>query len=86
MKVTIKFFPYLQKVVGTDTLEQDVPPDTTLNDLLQRLVSEFPQLVRVIPNVSIALNRQIVSLEKTLTEGDQVALFPPVSGGQARRA
>jgi molybdopterin synthase sulfur carrier subunit len=62
-------------------LERDVAPSLTLDELLQILKTEFPQLARTIPNLTVTLNRQIVPPQIRLKEGDEVALFPPVSGG-----
>jgi molybdopterin synthase sulfur carrier subunit len=81
VKITIKFLSYLHTTVGVKMLERDVAPSLTLDELLQILKTEFPQLARTIPNLTVTLNRQIVPPQIRLKEGDEVALFPPVSGG-----
>ena len=81
MKITIRFFPYLHTVVGAKRLERDVPADLGLDELLQGMKTEFPQLARTIQNLTVTLNRQVVAPQVRLKEGDEVALFPPVSGG-----
>ena len=68
-------------MVGAKRLERDVPADLGLDDLLHGLKTEFPQLAQTIPNLTVTLNRQVVALQVRLKEGDEVALFPPVSGG-----
>lgn len=81
MKVTIKFFARLRELVGAGTLERDVPEKITIADLIENLQAEFPQLANVIPRTAIVLNREFVDPATRLTEGDEVAFFPPVSGG-----
>jgi molybdopterin converting factor subunit 1 len=81
MKVTIKFFARLRELVGTKTLERDVPENIVIAELIQNLQTEFPQLARLIPHTAVSLNREFVDPQTRLKEGDEVALFPPVSGG-----
>jgi molybdopterin synthase catalytic subunit len=81
MKVTIKFFARLRELVGAKTLERDVPENIVVSELIHNLQTEFPQLARLIPHTAISLNREFVAPQTRLKEGDEVALFPPVSGG-----
>ena len=81
MKVTIKFFAQLRELVGAKTLERDVPENIVVSELIQNLQAEFPQLARLIPHTAISLNREFVDPQTHLKEGDEVAFFPPVSGG-----
>jgi molybdopterin synthase catalytic subunit len=81
MKVTIKFFARLRELVGASVLERDVADNTTIAGLIENLQTEFPPLTRVIPRTAIALNQEFVDPQTPLREGDEVAFFPPVSGG-----
>ena len=81
MKVTIRFFARLRELVGAKTLERDVPENIVVSELIHNLQTEFPQLARLIPHTAISLNREFVDPQTRLKEGDEVALFPPVSGG-----
>jgi molybdopterin synthase catalytic subunit len=81
MKITIKFFARLRELVGASVLERDVAENTTIAGLIDNLQTEFPQLTRVIPRTAIALNQEFVEPQTSLREGDEVAFFPPVSGG-----
>lgn len=81
MKIRIRFLSYLHTTVGVKILERDVTPCLTLDEILQILKTEFPQLARTIPNLTVTVNRQVVDPQIRLKEGDEIALFPPVSGG-----
>ncbi len=81
MKVTIKLFARLRELAGTHTLERHVAENTTISDLIQNLQAEFPKLTEVIPRTVVSVNREFADLQTRLAEGDEVAIFPPVSGG-----
>ncbi len=81
MKVTIKLFARLRELVGTPTLERQVAENATVSDLLQNLQAEFPKLSTTISRTIVSVNREFADLQTRLSEGDEVAIFPPVSGG-----
>jgi molybdopterin converting factor small subunit len=53
--------------------------------LLDGLCAEFPKLARLRPALRVAVNREYAAEEAGLSDGDEVALIPPVSGGRVRR-
>jgi molybdopterin synthase sulfur carrier subunit len=59
---------------------QAVPPGTTVGALWRSLVAERPELVRL--RVRFAVNAEYVTPSQPLAEDDEVAFFPPVSGGR----
>jgi len=81
MKVTVKLFARMRELVGSGTLERNINDNATITDLLQTLQDEFPKLVEVAPQTIISVNKEFADLETQLAEGDEVAFFPPVSGG-----
>jgi len=81
MKITIKFFARLREVVGTKTLEREVPAGAAIADLTRQLQAEFPRLTPLLEHTAIALNQEFVDPQTRLADGDEVAFFPPVSGG-----
>lgn len=52
-----------------------------LQQLVEHLESQFPQMAAARGRVRYAINRQYAGLETPLQAGDEVALIPPVSGG-----
>jgi len=81
MQITIKFFARLRDLVGTKSLTRDIADNSTIAELIDILQVEFPQLAGLIPSTAIALNQEFADPQARLHEGDEVALFPPVSGG-----
>ena len=81
MRVRIKFFARLREVVGVGELERELSESATVGDLLETLQAEFPRLGDVTARTIISINQEFASLDSQLSDGDEVAIFPPVSGG-----
>ena len=81
VQVKLLFFATLKDIVGRRQLELDVPSGATVNDLLERLESHYPDLRRYRSIVLTSVNEEYVDRAAVVCDGDEVALFPPVSGG-----
>jgi len=81
MKVTVKLFARMREIVGTSTLEQSIREESTVTELIEVLKHEFPGWAKASPRTVVAVNQEFVDLNTPLAEGDEVAFFPPVSGG-----
>ncbi len=81
MRVTIKLFARLRELVGTGTLEREVADKSTVADVLQSLQEEFPALAQAASRTIISVNKEFADPQTALSAGDEVAIFPPVSGG-----
>jgi molybdopterin synthase catalytic subunit len=81
MKVTVKLFARLRELAGAHTLERHLADDATITDLLENLEAEFPRLGEVVSRTAVSVNREFADVQTQLAEGDEVAIFPPVSGG-----
>lgn len=77
MRVTVRLFAGLRELAGQSTLQlEDV---ATVADVWPRLgLGDEPG------GLLYAVNREYVSTDWTLMDGDEVALIPPVSGGSFR--
>ena len=78
MRVRLRFFAALREQVGAGA-ERVVPSGTTVGALWRGLVAERPGLAAV--PVRFAVNETYVGSSHRLSEGDELAVFPPVSGG-----
>lgn len=81
ISVTVLCFAYLRELFGTRLFTQELPPDATLDDLWTELVNRQPSLAKHRATVVVSVNQEYAPATTRLHDGDEVALLPPVSGG-----
>jgi molybdopterin converting factor subunit 1 len=81
MRVTIRLFARLRDIAGAAELIRDVPADATAGDVWRVVVAEFPDMSRYDSSISTAVNADYAKMGTVLSEHDEVAFLPPVSGG-----
>ena len=79
MKITAKFFARYREVVGSDEIGIDIEDGATVASLIARLVKEYPGFPSD-PHM-VAVNAEYIDGDAALNPGDEVAFFPPFSGG-----
>jgi molybdopterin synthase sulfur carrier subunit len=80
--VQVRLFAAHRDIVGRESLTMQVPYGTTLGDIWQRLVDEYPRLGGYTGHMLYAVNEQYSDPIVSLSNGDYVAFIPPVSGGR----
>ena len=85
MQVKLLFFASLKDIVGARQLDVEVPSGSTVSDLWDHLESQFPPLKRYRSIVLTSVNEEYVDKAAPVADGDEIALFPPVSGGSSGR-
>ena len=75
------FFAILKDKTGRETVEIELSPGATVADAFTLLADSERELIAWLPKVAPAVNRDYVSREHVLHDGDELALIPPVSGG-----
>ena len=79
MKVTIRLFAGLRERAGWSARELELPDGAKVKDVWAELeLGEQPR------GIHYALNKGYADKSATLSDGDEVALIPPVSGGDFR--
>jgi len=81
--ITVKFFAQLRERLDCDQLQMDGPAEATGAQLLQQLQSERPQWQPILADQELlfAVNQELKPLSSPVRQGDEVAFFPPVTGG-----
>lgn len=88
-KVRIKLFANLKEITNTSKIEME---GEKIRDVLERLCCRFAELSNMIfegenprPHINIFINgrniHELEGLNTSLHEDDEIAIFPPVSGG-----
>ena len=81
MQVEIKLFASLRQKAGWSKKEIVLPEDATIRVLIEALTEQEDTLALMGSSIYAAVNQEYVKMEHRLQDGDVVALFPPVSGG-----
>jgi molybdopterin synthase catalytic subunit len=81
MQVRLLFFASLKDVVGTRELRLEVPQGATVADVLTQLEGNYPRVKEYRPIALTAINEDYVDQHASVHDGDELAIFPPVSGG-----
>ena len=81
MRVHVKLFAILRERAGASEVELHLRPGATIADALSSVAERFPDLQTFLPRVAYALNESYAKADAALSEGDELALIPPVSGG-----
>jgi molybdopterin converting factor subunit 1 len=81
MAIKLLYFSILRMRTGLarETLEVEAP--ISVGQLRQIVVERHPALAQLLPSAVAAINRDFASDDSLISDGDEVALFPPVSGG-----
>ena len=81
MRVTVRLFARLRDIAGAAELARDVDPGATIGSVWQQLASEYPALGPYERSISSAVNLDYARMDTPLSDGDEIAFLPPVSGG-----
>lgn len=83
MRVTVRFFATLRDRAGVEQAEIELADGATVATLLKHLSETYPRLTPALGTTIVAINHDYAFAEDPLSDGDEVGLFPPVSGGSS---
>ena len=83
--ITILYFAWLREQVGTSGENLFLPEGVgTVGQLMQHLASRgpgFETAFRNRPSIRCAVNQEFAGFTQSIAPGDEIAFFPPVTGG-----
>lgn len=79
--LSVKLFAKARDLAGNSLVELPWSDGETVQTLKRRLVERHPDLTPLAPRLLVAVNNNYASDDSPLKTTDEVACFPPVSGG-----
>jgi molybdopterin converting factor subunit 1 len=80
MKYKINLFGITRDVVGGNVTEIELGQSADVQTVLDQLKTNYPKL-NEIKSLLVAVNSEYAESDLVLSENDEIALIPPVSGG-----
>ena len=80
-KVSVRFFARYAELAGCSWSAVTVETPATVADVIARVREVFPGTSEFPPEPLAALNQRQVKLDARVSDGDEVALLPPLAGG-----
>ena len=77
MSVKVKYFASLRESIGRSS-DQVVVKDTTTVEKIWQQATDYMDRP---PQLLVAVNQEYASFTQEVKDGDEVAFFPPVTGG-----
>jgi molybdopterin converting factor subunit 1 len=81
MRIHLLLFAHYRDLAGAGELELHVPPGSTARDVVRLLRSSGGGYARLPEAPVVAVNQEYAALDATVSDGDELALLPPVAGG-----
>jgi molybdopterin synthase catalytic subunit len=81
MDVEIRLFATLKDLTGRERITISIDGPASVRMLLSAVEDAYPMLTQALPTVLVAVNKAYAGPDERVQDGDEVALFPPVSGG-----
>jgi len=83
VRITALLFGQAREWVGSSSLDLVLEEPATVESAFAILTAQQPRLAEMQRSLLFAVNEEYASLSHPLSEGDRLAVLPPVSGGEA---
>lgn len=80
MQVEVLAFGIAKDIIGSSAIEFEIAPGDNIEELKSKLIREFPGFEKL-RSFSLAVNQEYQEDDFLLSEKDEIAIIPPVSGG-----
>lgn len=81
MNVSVRLFAGLQDLIGNKFVTLELPDGATVAEMREQLGKTYPHVTPFLTTLVCAVDDEYVPTEHRLSDGDDVSLIPPVSGG-----
>jgi molybdopterin synthase catalytic subunit/molybdopterin converting factor small subunit len=81
VRVKVLFFGMLKDIAGRSEDHIEVADGERLGDIFDRYALQFPRMGQMASSIVLACNQQFCNRSNEVSDGDEIAFLPPVSGG-----
>lgn len=81
MSLKILYFASLREAIGTGAEEVEMPSGVTTLGQLRTVLGKRHASLLSTKNLRAAINQKMLGMDAPVADGDEVAFFPPVTGG-----
>jgi MoaE-MoaD fusion protein len=81
ISVRILFFGAARDATGTDEAQLNLDPPHHSSNAFEQVLNTYPALRRFGNSLLFAVNQEYARPDREISDGDELAVFPPVSGG-----
>jgi molybdopterin converting factor subunit 1 len=81
VQVRVRAFAAVRQALGASEVTVELPAGATVAHLLEHLAAEYPTILPVLGRTIVTVNQSYADHHRPVVAGDEIAIFPPVSGG-----
>ncbi|EKD88235.1 MAG: hypothetical protein ACD_34C00655G0001 [uncultured bacterium] len=81
MKIEVTLFATLKERIGKRQINIEISEPVSVSRLLSEISNQYPQIKNSSGNILVSVNQEFAAKDQIIALGDEVAMFPPVSGG-----
>jgi molybdopterin converting factor subunit 1 len=81
MYIKVRLFAAFKDLLGESELDINLEEGSTIDDVKEYLKSNYPQINHLINISRFAVNMEYKSTNEKLSDGDELSIIMPVSGG-----
>lgn len=85
MHVKLLYFAVVRELLGRSEETRQIQTGQSLEQLFEEIAIDHPRLRRLRPSLLFMVNQEYAAPDHIVQDGDEIALIPPVSGGQAKK-
>jgi MoaE-MoaD fusion protein len=81
VRIEVLYFAVLRERVRLAGESLDLPVGSRVREARAAIAARHAEIAPLLPRVQAAVNRTVVGDDHPLSDGDELAFLPPVSGG-----